>query len=358
MAEGEGGSSTRADPFRLTDRARAAGCAGKLGPADLSRILRALPPVVHPDLLVGTATADDAGVFRIAPDLALVQTVDFFSPIVDDPFQFGAIAATNALSDVYAMGGEPRTALNIACFPQQGVPFEVLGAILEGGQAKASEAGVVVLGGHTVIDEEVKFGMAVTGLIHPDRILRNVGARPGDVLLLTKPLGTGIVTTARKRGAGTAADEAAAIDSMTRLNAVAARVLRGFDVHACTDVTGFGLLGHGHEMAHGSGVRLLLTAGRLPLLPGVPALVAGGYLTGGCRRNQEWLADKVEVAASVPLELVEAARDPQTSGGLLAAVAAADAMTALRSLVDAGVAAAAIGAVEAGGAPPWVVLRP
>jgi selenide,water dikinase len=255
------------------------------------------------------------------------------------------------------MGGEPRTALNIACFPQQGVPFEVLGAILEGGLAKASEAGVVVLGGHTVIDEEVKFGMAVTGLIHPDRILRNVGARPGDVLLLTKPLGTGIVTTARKRGGGTAADEAAAIDSMTRLNATAARVLRGFQVHACTDVTGFGLLGHGYEMAHGSGVRLVLSAARLPLLPGVPALVAGGYLTGGCRRNQEWLADKVEVEASVPLELVEAARDPQTSGGLLAAVAPDDAVTALRDLADAGVAAAAIGSVEAGGATPWVVLR-
>src|SRR5262245_4179255 len=198
--------------FRLTERARAAGCAAKLGPADLSRILRALPPVAHADLLVGTATADDAGVFRIAPDLALVQTVDFFTPIVDDAFQFGAIAAANALSDVYAMGGEPRTALNIACFPQRDVPLEVLTDILRGGLAKAEEAGVVVVGGHTVIDEEIKFGMAVTGLIHPDRILRNVGARPGDALVLTKPLGTGIVATALKRGAGRPAEHAAAIE--------------------------------------------------------------------------------------------------------------------------------------------------
>src|SRR5262245_21386304 len=235
--------------FRLTERARAAGCAAKLGPADLSKILRALPPVVHADLLVGTATSDDAGVFRIATDLALVQTVDFFTPIVDDPFEFGAIAAANALSDVYAMGGEPRTALNIACFPQQGVPFEVLGAILEGGLAKAAEADVVVLGGHTVADEEVKFGMAVTGLIHPDRILRNFGARAGDVLVLTKPLGTGIVATAIKHGAGTPEVHRAAIDSMTTLNRAAAHALHGLDVHACTDVTGFGLLGHGYEMA-------------------------------------------------------------------------------------------------------------
>ncbi len=229
--------------------------------------------MVHADLLVGTSTADDAGVFRIAPDLALVQTVDFFTPIVDDPFQFGAIAAANALSDVYAMGGEPKTALNVACFPQD-VPFEVLTDILRGGLAKAEEAGVVVLGGHTVIDEEIKYGMAVTGLVHPDRILRNVGARPGDALVLTKALGTGIVATALKRGAGSPAEHAAAIESMTALNAAAARVLRGFEVHACTDVTGFGLLGHGYEMAHASGVRLVLVAERLPLLPGARALAA------------------------------------------------------------------------------------
>jgi selenide,water dikinase len=295
-------------------------------------------------------------VFRIAPDLALVQTVDFFTPIVDDAFQFGAIAAANALSDVYAMGGEPRTALNIACFPQDDVPFEVLANILRGGIAKAGEAGVVVLGGHTVIDEEIKFGMAVTGVVHPDRIWRNVGARPGDALLLTKPLGTGIVATAIKHGTGGPAEHAAAIESMATLNAAAARVLRGFEVHACTDVSGFGLLGHGYEMAHGSGVRLALVAARLPLLPGARALAAAGQLTGGCKRNREWLADKVEVAPGVPADLAEIGWDPQTSGGLLASVPAAAAARALDALTAAGVRAAEIGAVAAHTAGAWVTL--
>ena len=311
--------------------------------------------MVHADLLVGTSTADDAGVFRIAPDLALVQTVDFFSPIVDDPFQFGAIAAANALSDVYAMGGEPRTALNIACFPQTGVPDGVLGDILRGGQAKAAEAGVVVVGGHTVIDEEIKYGMAVTGTVHPDRILRNVGARPGDVLVLTKPLGTGIVTTAVKRGGGTAAELGAAVASMTALNAAASRVLRAA-AHACTDVTGFALLGHAYEMAHGSGVRFMIESARLPLLPGVVRLVAEGHLTGGCRRNRDWLADKVEVRAGVPSALAEVAHDPQTSGGLMAALAPTDVPQALEGLRAAGVEAAAIGTVAPRTDGPWIVV--
>ncbi len=313
--------------------------------------------MVHADLLVGTATSDDAGVFRLAPDLALVQTVDFFSPIVDDPFVFGAIAAANALSDVYAMGGVPRTALNIACFPPKDVPIEVLGDILRGGAAKASEAGVVVLGGHTVADEEIKFGMAVTGLVHPDRILRNVGARPGDVLVLTKPLGTGIVTTAAKRGAAAAAEEAAAIASMTALNAAAARALDGFEIHACTDVTGFGLLGHAYEMACGSGVRVVLEAARLPLLPGLARLVAGGFLTGGCRRTQEWLAGAVGIGAAVPADVREAAWDPQTSGGLLVALPAAAAPRLVGALHAAGIAAAtAIGMTERRDGGAWIVL--
>jgi selenide, water dikinase len=343
--------------FRLTDRARAAGCAGKLGPADLSRVLATLPVATHPDLLVGTATADDAGVFRLGPDLALVQTVDFFSPIVDDPFQFGAVAAANAISDVYAMGGEPRTALNVVCFPQRDVPLEVLGEILRGGIAKADEAGVVVLGGHTFNDEEIKFGMAVTGVVHPDRIWRNVGARPGDALVLTKALGTGIVTTARKRGAGTPEEEAAAVASMLALNAAATRVLRGFTVHACTDVTGFSLLGHAFEMAHGSGVRLVVEAGCFPVLPGARALALGGQLTGGCRRNREWLGERVEIAPSVPSDLVEIGFDPQTSGGLLAAVPHADADTAVAALQEGGVTAAAIiGVVQERQDGPWVLL--
>jgi selenide,water dikinase len=348
-------SATR--PFRLTERSRAAGCAAKLGPADLSRVLATLPQPVHPDLLVGTATADDAGVFRLAPELALVQTVDFFTPIVDDAFQFGAIAAANALSDVYAMGGEPRTALNIACFPQQGVPMEVLGEILRGGLAKADEAGVVVLGGHTVNDEEIKFGMAVTGVVHPERIWRNVGARAGDVLVLTKALGTGILTTAAKHDAAPASDLAAAVEGMLALNAPASRVLRDFSVHACTDVTGFSLLGHGFEMAHGSGVRLVLESSRLPLLPGARSLARAGQLTGGCRRNRAWLGERVEIAASVPSDLVEIGYDPQTSGGLLAALPGAEGDAAVAALRAAGIAAASIvGHVEARRDGPWVAL--
>ena len=313
--------------------------------------------MVHADLLVGTSTADDAGVFRIAPDLALVQTVDFFTPIVDDPIAFGAIAAANALSDVYAMGGEPRTALNIACFPQSGVPPEVLADILRGGLAKAAEAGVVVVGGHTVIDEEIKFGMAVTGLVHPDRILRNVGARPGDALVLTKPLGTGIVTTARKRGAGSSLAEAAAIATMLRLNAGAARVVREHAPRACTDVTGFALLGHGYEMARGSGVRLVFEAERLPLLPEARVLAGAGHLTGGCRRNRDWLAGEVDIGAEVPADLVEVAWDPQTSGGLLVALPEYEVGPVLEALAAAGEHGTVVGRAEERGAGAWVALR-
>jgi selenide,water dikinase len=345
------------EPFRLTDRARAAGCAGKLGPADLSKVLRALPQPSHPDLLVGTSTADDAGVFRLTPDLALVQTVDFFAPIVDDAYAFGQIAATNAISDVYAMGGEPRTALNVAAFPRD-VPMEVLGEILRGGIDKAREAGVLVVGGHTLVDEEIKFGMAVTGTVHPDRIWRNVGARPGDVLLLTKPLGTAIVTTAAKRGDHVADALAAAITSMTTLNAAAARALRNVDVHACTDVTGFGLLGHAYEMAHGSDVTLAIDAAALPVLPRARELAAAGTSTGGCRRNRDWLADKVEVASTIPPDLVEIAFDPQTSGGLLVAIPEADARRAVDALREAKtLAAAPIGHVAARADTGWVDLR-
>lgn len=321
-------------------------------------MLGSLPQAAHPDLLVGTATADDAGVFRLSPECALVQTVDFFAPIVDDAFQFGAIAAANALSDVYAMGGEPRTALNVVCFPQQGVPMEILGDILRGGLAKATEADVVVLGGHTVTDEEIKFGMAVTGVVHPERIWRNVGARPGDALVLTKALGTGIVTTARKRGAGAPGDEVAAISSMLCLNATASRVLRDLPVRACTDVTGFSLLGHGFEMAHGSGVRLVLEASRLPLLPGARTLAREGQLTGGCRRNRDWLAGRVEITADVPDDLVEIAYDPQTSGGLLVALPGDVASEAVAALHEAGVASAAlVGAAEQRTDGPWITLR-
>jgi selenide,water dikinase len=326
---------------RLTDRARAAGCAGKFGPADLSRVLATLPPPSHPDLLVGTSTSDDAGVFRLRPDLAIVQTVDFFAPIVDDPFTFGQVAAANALSDVYAMGGDPCTALNVAAFPRD-LPIEILAEILRGGIEKAREAGVVVVGGHTLVDDEVKYGMAVTGTIHPDRIWRNVGARPGDALILTKPLGTAVVTTAVKRGAEIATALAAAVASMTTLNAAASHAMRDFEVHACTDVTGFSLLGHAYEMANGSRVALHIDATTLPLLPQARELAAGGITTGGCHRNREWLADKVRVAATIPPELIELAFDPQTSGGLLFAVPQPIAATAIATLHRANIPTATI----------------
>ena len=330
----------------LTQSVAAAGCAAKLGPADLQHVLHLLPSFDHPDLLVGTETNDDAGVFRLTPDLAIVNTVDFFTPIVDDPFTFGQIAAANALSDVYAMGGVPKTALNIVGFPRGAMEIETLVEVLKGGADRVREAGAVVIGGHSIIDPEIKYGMAVTGVVHPDRIVRNVGARPGDTLVLTKPLGTGIITTAAKRAGGSdarlAGSLAAAVASMVTLNATASRVMLGFDVHACSDVTGFSLLGHSQEMAAGSGVTIEIDASSLPLLEGAPDLAESGHLTGGCKRNRGYLQDKVSVDPAVRPGLVEVAFDPQTSGGLLIALPATDAPRLADALKGAGVETAAI----------------
>jgi selenide,water dikinase len=286
------------------------------------------------------STSDDAGVFRLRDDLAIVNTVDFFTPIVDDPYTYGAIAAANALSDVYAMGGVPKTALNIVCWPQKELESWVLAEILRGGAEKAAEAGVVVVGGHTVDDPELKFGMAVTGVIDPRRIVRNVGARPGDVLVLTKPLGTGILSTALKRGALSDRAYAAAVETMSTLNRAASEAMLQFEVHAATDVTGFGLLGHAFEMAHGSDVTLRIGAALLPLLPEVADHVERGHLTGGCRRNRRYLEGKIELSPSLAAPLVEAAFDPQTSGGLLIAVAERDARALLEALRAAGASVA------------------
>jgi selenide,water dikinase len=326
----------------LTQQVAAAGCAAKLGPADLQQILHGLPRFDHPDVIVGTETNDDAGVFRLRDDLAIVNTVDFFTPIVDDPYVFGQVAAANALSDVYAMGGEPRTALNIVGFPKGKMDIEVLGDILRGGADKAHEAGVVVIGGHSLIDAEIKYGMAVTGVIHPDRVIRNVGARDGDVLVLTKPLGTGIITTAIKRQAATARSMEAAIASMSTLNRDASTIMREFTVHACSDITGFGLLGHGQEMASGSGVTLELEATSLPVLPDALRLAEEGHVTGGCRRNREYLQDKIAIEPSVGAGHVEVAFDPQTSGGLLIAVPGGEAAALVERLHAGGIAAATI----------------
>ena len=326
----------------LTQNVKAAGCAAKLGPADLAQILHNLPTFHHPDVIVGTETNDDAGVFRLRPDLAIVNTVDFFTPIVDDPFIFGQIAATNAISDIYAMGAEPRTALNIVGFPRGTLDIEVLGEILRGGGEKAREAGVVVIGGHSIIDEEVKYGMAVTGEIHPDRVIRNVGVQPGDALVLTKPLGTGIITTALKQRRVMQESIDAAVKSMTTLNAAASGIMRNFAVHACSDVTGFALLGHAQEMTAGGEVTIVLESTSLPLLPGAVDLAEEGHLTGGCRRNRAYLQDKVIVDPSVRPGLVEIGFDPQTSGGLLIALPQSDAPRLVAELHASGVTAATI----------------
>jgi selenide,water dikinase len=293
-------------------------------------------------VIVGTETSDDAGVFRLRDDLAIVNTVDFFTPIVDDPYVFGQVAAANALSDVYAMGGEPRTALNIVGFPKGKMDLDVLGEILRGGAEKAHEAGVVVIGGHSLIDAEIKYGMAVTGVIHPDRVIRNIGAREGDVLVLTKPLGTGIITTALKRGAVQRRSTNAAVASMVTLNRDASRIMRDFEVHACSDVTGYGLLGHSHEMASGSGVTLVLQSAALPVLYGAVGLAERGFVTGGCRRNRDYLADKVTTNPGVGVGLAEVAFDPQTSGGLLIALPADEANQLVGELRGRGIGAATV----------------
>ena len=296
-----------------------------------------LPKFKNPDLLVGTETADDAGVYRLRPDLAIVNTVDFFTPIVDDPYVFGQISATNSLSDVYAMGGEPKTCMNIVCFPKGKMDIEILGEILKGGAEKVKESGAVVVGGHSIIDEEIKFGMAVTGVIHPDKILRNVGVQEGDALILTKPLGTGIITTALKKGKASEESVNEAVQSMTTLNATAAQVARKHPVHACSDVTGFGILGHALEMASGSDVTLVIDSAKMPLLRGAPRLAEKGYITGGCKRNRDYLNDKMLIDKNIREGLVEAALDPQTSGGLLFAIARRHAAKLLEELHAAGV---------------------
>ena len=293
-----------------------------MGPAALAQVLRrsALAQYSHPDLLVGLQTSDDAAVIRLSPDLALVQTVDFFAPVVDDPRAYGSIAAANSMSDVFAMGGEVLVALNIAAFPDD-LPGEILAEIFAGGAAKVAEAGGIVAGGHTVTDPEPKYGLSVTGTVHPERILTKAAARPGDAVFLTKPLGTGAITTAMKNGAASGEAATAAISSMSTLNLAAARTARGVGLHACTDITGFGLLGHGSEVATKSGVRLRLSAGAIPLLPGAYDLAAAGHLPGGLDRNRDHFAADpdagVSVAAGVDPVVEALLYDPETSGPLL-----------------------------------------
>ena len=292
-----------------------------MGPGDLSSVLAPLPHRADPRLLVGRETFDDAGVFALSDSLALVQTVDFFAPIVDDPYTFGQIAAANALSDVYAMGGEPLTALNIAAFPESRLPLAVLTEILRGGQDKVHEAGAVIVGGHTIIDEELKYGLAVTGRVDPRRMLTNAGAREGDVLILTKPLGTGILATARKNGSLGDSEHNAMLATMTALNADASRAAVELGAICATDVTGFGLLGHASHIARASRVTIVIRVSDVPMLGGARAAWAHGARTGGADRNAAYLLALVDWRA-VNDEDRALLIDPQTSGGLLVALPA------------------------------------
>ena len=297
-----------------------------MGPAALAQVLRSLTLPSHPSLLIGLDVKDDAAVYQLSDDLALVQTVDFFPPIVDDPYTFGAIAAANALSDVYAMGGRPILALAIAGFPED-LPAPVISAILQGGADKVAEAGAVVAGGHTVVDKEPKYGLCVTGLVHPDRVTAKAHAQPGDVLLLTKPIGTGVITTAHKRGQVRADDLAAAVASMLRLNRGAAEVAVVAGLHSATDITGYGLLGHADELADNSGVGLEIDIGRVPLLPGALDYARQGIFPGGLGRNRDYLRGEGGIRLREGLEQarVQLLFDPQTSGGLLFALPSASA---------------------------------
>lgn len=308
---------------KLTKLAKCAGCGAKVGAGVLAQLLDGIRVHQDPNLLVGFDKSDDASVYKVSDELALVQTVDFFPPIADDPYLFGRIAATNALSDVYAMGGEPKLALNLMCVPES-MPQDAVHQMLRGGYDAVYEAGALITGGHSILDDEPKYGLAVTGFVHPDRVLTNSGARPGDVLLLTKPLGIGILTTAAKAGMATAEGEALAAKLMTTLNKAARDAMVKYHVHACTDVTGFALLGHACEMAQGSGVELELHVEAIDLLPEAVELAKVGILPAGMYRNRNFAEPWVE-PGETELCRQDVLYDPQTSGGLLIAVDPADA---------------------------------
>ena len=330
-----------AEPIRLTKLAKRAGCAAKHPPGFLLPLLGMLPPVTHPAVLVGSSTADDAAVYKLSDELALVLTTDFFTPVVDGPRDFGRVAAANALSDVYAMGGTPLSALSIVGFPDS-LPATVLGEILAGAAEIAAEAGCPIVGGHTIKSEEPIFGLAVVGTVHPARVRSNAGAKPGDALVLSKPLGLGIISTAAKNDQDTLGAIGDAIRVMTTLNRTAAEALAGFDVHALTDVTGFGLLGHLRNVTAASGVTATVRAGAVPVLPAARTYAAAGIAPGGTRANLKFLADWVTFAPDVPAEVQLLLCDAQTSGGLLAAVPAAQAADVAREWVAAGLSDAAV----------------
>ena len=332
------------EDIKLTKLAKCAGCGAKVGAGVLAKLLDGIRVHSDPNLLVGFDKSDDASVYKITDDLALVQTVDFFPPIADDPYTFGQIAATNALSDIYAMGGEPKLALNIMAVPDS-LPKEAVHALLRGGYDKVYEAGAIITGGHSILDDEPKYGLAVTGFVHPDKLLTNSGAKPGDVLFLTKPLGVGILTTAAKAELLEHEIEERVTKLMTTLNKDARDVMVSCRVHACTDVTGFSLMGHGLEMAQGSDTELHIDTSRIDFLPRALEFADMGILPAGVYRNRNFAEPFVD-AGEVPLNVQDALYDPQTSGGLLIAVDPADAEALYAGLREAVPSAQRIGTVE------------
>lgn len=330
--------------IKLTKLANCAGCGTKVGAGVLAQLLEGIQVHSDPNLLVGFDRSDDASVYKISDKLALVQTVDFFPPIADDPYTFGAIAAANALSDVYAMGGEPKLALNIMAIPKK-MPKEAVHELLRGGYDKVYEAGALITGGHSILDEEPKYGLAVTGFVHPEKLLSNSGAQPGDVLFLTKPIGIGILTTAAKVDMVSEETYAKALQQMMTLNKSARDVIVNYRVHACTDVTGFGLLGHACEMAQGSDVELQLRVDQIDLIPEALELATIGILPEGMYRNRDFAESFVD-AGRVSLAKQDMLYDPQTSGGLLIAVHPEDADAMYADLKNAVLSAQRIGCVR------------
>ena len=343
------------EAIQLTKLASCAGCGAKVGGGVLAQLLEGIRVRQDPDLLVGFDKSDDASVYRVSEDLALVQTLDFFPPIADDPYRFGQIAAANALSDVYAMGGEPKLAQNIMCIPED-MPKDAVHEMLRGGYDKVYEAGALITGGHSILDPEPKYGLAVTGFVHPDKVLTNAGARPGDVLLLTKPLGIGVVTAAVKRECCPAAVMEQAYELMSTLNQTAQDCMVKYCVHACTDITGFGLLGHAFEMAQGSGVCLTIDPAGITFLPETMELARRGCFPGGMYRNRAYSEQAVD-AGSCTEELQNMLYDPQTSGGLLMAVDPADADALFEELQKAVPCAQRIGVADAWQEGPYIKLR-
>ena len=328
---------------KLSKLAKCSGCGAKVGAGTLSKLLSDLKVIRDPNLLVGFDTSDDASVYRVSDELALVHTIDFFPPMVDDPYTFGQIAATNALSDIYAMGGEPKLAQNVLIVPKT-MPQETVHEILRGGYDKVFEAGAMVTGGHSIYGEEPVYGLAVTGFVRPDRVLTNSGAKVGDVLFLTKPLGIGILMTARKAGLLSVESEKLCVRLTTTLNRAAAEAIRPYAIHACTDVTGFSLMGHGLEMAEGSGVSLLIHPEAVDVLPEALDFARMGLLPEGMYRNREFAEAKADLGTT-PIPLCDVLFDPQTSGGLLIAVAPEDADAVYRALQAAVPSAQRIGEV-------------